>query len=241
MPDKTKYTLKLASYPDGAWYASENGNVLIDSAPRPFLLASVNFPTGNAGAAAPTEEEARERATLADLIASVPDFLAANGEVGRLRDAIQFAIYWIPRNGTEAMHKLCDALGHRRQPGFSPTLLQVENGHLRARIAKLLDAAEVAASTIVGAIDGDWDGNREGWEACEERLRAAMRFDPALCPADDDQCETCGKDRSQHEHRSPDHPFRWDGEETAPAKPSQTVCGHKGCTHQPGHTPGHHD
>jgi hypothetical protein len=122
------------------------------------------------------------------------------------------------------MHKLCDALGHRRQPGFSPTLLQVENGRLRAELADLrrdvADAAEI-----------EMDDGALALEALSVIRGAVARADSKLCP----YCD------------GPKHPeddsCRWENCEKAAeaAEPSQTVCGHQGCTKRPGHIPGHHD
>jgi hypothetical protein len=131
----------------------------------------------------------------------------------KLRDAMGFAVYWIPRNGTEAMHKLNDALGQPRQPGFAPTMLQVENGKLRAEVAELRKVAESAGNHIrrvqgIGITGSPGYGIYHDCTAVLERIGAALTAcDPAHQLADDDPCAECGKTRSQHEGRPGDHDF----------------------------------
>jgi hypothetical protein len=59
-----------------------------------------------------------------------------------LRDAISFAIYWIPRNANEAMRKLCEATGSK--PGYTLplTVLQKENERMRQVILRVVSAWE---------------------------------------------------------------------------------------------------
>jgi hypothetical protein len=109
------------------------------------------------------KEQAAEQ--LLDLIGGLQ---LESAEAKKLRDAMHFAIYWIPRNGTEAMHKLTDALGHPRQRAFPPTFLQKENERLREAVTSFVGVVDTLGVGLGEPLDNALCGLRSALPTCTQ-------------------------------------------------------------------------